>query len=74
MASANWHIGFDETQTEGTEMFELVKNAKYLGTDAEGFAMYGVAKPEPKSRFKLDSAKIAKAKADREAVNALIGE
>ena len=55
-------------------MFELVKNAEYLSTDAEGFAMYGVAKPEPKSRFKLDSAKIAKAKADREAVNALIGE
>ena len=76
MASANWHIGFNETQTEGTdEMFFLPKDAKFQGCDAEGFAIYAKDKPEvvTKKAFKLDPAKLAKARADRETVAAMLG-
>lgn len=76
MASANWHIGFNEAQTEGTyEMFFLPKDAKFQGCDAEGFAIYAKDKPEvvTKKAFKLDPAKLAKARADRETVAATLG-
>ena len=76
MASANWHIGFNEAQTEGTdEMFFLPKDAKFQGCDAEGFAIYAKDKAEvvTKRAFKLDPAKLAKARADRETVAAMLG-
>ena len=76
MASANWHIGFNEGQTEGTkDMFFLPKDAKFQGCDAEGFAIYAKDKPEvvTKKAFKLDPAKLAKARADRETVAAMLG-
>jgi len=76
MASAKWHIGFNEAQTEGTaEMFFLPKDSKFQGCDAEGFAIYAKDKPEvvTKKAFKLDPAKLAKARADRETVAAMLG-
>ena len=76
MASAKWHIGFNDAQTEGTaEMFFLHNDAKFQGCDAEGFAIYAKDKPEvvTKKAFKLDPAKLAKARADREAVAAMLG-
>lgn len=76
MASANWHIGFNEAQTEGTaEMFFLPKDSKFQGCDAEGFAIYAKDNPEvvTKKAFKLDPAKLAKARADRETVAAMLG-
>ena len=51
-------------------MFFLPKDAKFQGCDAEGFAIYAKDKPEvvTKKAFKLDPAKLAKARADRETV------
>ena len=77
MASANPYIGFNEAQTEGTaEMFFLPKDSKFQGCDAEGFAIYAKDKPEvvTKKAFKLDPAKLAKARADREIVAAMLGD
>ena len=76
MASANLYLGFNEAQTEGTDkMFFLSNDAKFEGCDAEGFAIYAKDKPEvvTKKAFKLDPAKLAKARADREAVAAMLG-
>ena len=76
MASANLYLGFNEAQTEGTnEMFFLPKDSKFQGYDTEGFAIYAKDKPEvvTKKAFKLDPAKLAKARADRETVAAMLG-
>ena len=76
MASANWHIGFNEAQTEGIKaMFFLHNDAEFQDCDADGFAIYAKDKPEvvTKKAFKLDPAKLAKARADRETVAAMLG-
>ena len=56
-------------------MFFLSKDAKFQGCDAESFAIYAKDKPEvvTKKAFKLDPAKLAKARADRETVAAMLG-
>lgn len=56
-------------------MFFLHKDAKFQACDAEGFAIYAKDKPEvvTKKAFKLDPAKLAKARADRETVAAMLG-
>lgn len=56
-------------------MFTLHKDATFQGYTADGLAIYAVAKPAPvaKKSFALDPAKLAKARADREAVNKLMG-
>ena len=56
-------------------MFFLSKDSKFQGSDAEGFAIYAKDKPEvvTKKAFKLDPAKLAKARADRETVAAMLG-
>ena len=58
-------------------MFFLPKDAKFQGCDAEGFAIYAKDKAEAevvtKRAFKLDPAKLAKARADRETVAAMLG-
>ena len=77
MASANCYLLFIEGQTEGTaEMFFLPKDSKFQGCDAEGLAIYAKDKPEvvTKKAFKLDPAKLAKARADRETVAAMLGD
>ena len=62
-------------------MFYLSKDAKFQGHTDCGLAIYAVdrpgrvAAPAPVRRApKLDAAKLAKARADRARVNALIGE
>ena len=59
-------------------MFSLHKDAKFQGCTDEGFAIYAIYvkdKPEvvTKKAFKLDPAKLAKARADRETVAAMLG-
>ena len=56
-------------------MFFLPKDAKFQGCDAEGFAIYAKDKAEvvTKRAFTLDPAKLAKARADRETVAAMLG-
>ena len=56
-------------------MFFLHNDAKFQACDAEGFAIYAKDKPEvvTKTAFKLDPAKLAKARADRETVAAMLG-
>ena len=56
-------------------MFFMPKDSKFQGCDAEGFAIYAKDKPEvvTKKAFKLDPAKLAKARADRETVAAMLG-
>lgn len=56
-------------------MFFLHKDAKFQACDADGFAIYAKDKPEvvTKKAFKLDPAKLAKARADRETVAAMLG-
>ena len=56
-------------------MFFLPKDSKFQGCNAEGFAIYAKDKPEvvTKKAFKLDPAKLAKARADRETVAAMLG-
>lgn len=58
-------------------MFYLDTNAMLQGRDEDGMAVYAVEKPvkhEPRKAFSLDMEKLAKARADREAVAKLIGE
>ena len=57
-------------------MFFLSKDANFQVCDAEGFAIYAKNKPEvvTKKAFKLDPAKLAKARADRETVAAMLGD
>ena len=56
-------------------MFFLHNDAEFQACDAEGFAIYAKDKPEvvTKKAFKLDPAKLAKARADRETVAAMLG-
>ncbi|QXN72453.1 hypothetical protein RCTHUNDERBIRD_44 [Rhodobacter phage RcThunderbird] len=56
-------------------MFTLHKDATFQGYTADGLAIYAVTTPvaAPKKSFALDPAKLAKARADREAINKLLG-
>ena len=70
------YICFNEAKNEGTsEMFTLHKDAKFQGYDAEGLAIYAKTKIEvvKKSCLTLDPLKLAKVRADREAINAMFG-